>query len=665
QIEISKDDYEKFTSGKLENRRKPIELTKVNENGEAITASDATFVLTKAIQDSGSNNWYVFEGKAHQDRTILDASRIGFGASAAKTYTTQNGKLTIDNLDAGNYLLFETNAPTGFARTRTPWLIKVTKNDSTGCEWQIWRIKDEYTNMYKDSSGNNQAIPDTSGNEQKAYGMFWPAGDTGWFEAVNANENGSYNIKNEPRYLTKVDESTISSSDEADLIKLKGAKFHLYGTHTNTFSGYNYIRQDASKLDIQLEETGSDGKIKLPSSVTSTNGTYFLVEEQNGAPGGYYPEEYPWLLIVNNGSIRILKTSTAHSYTNNYGKWWKYGNSANVDQFKTVSYTDSYRIPNRRMPVSLTKVDGYTGEKLGGAEFRVYKTTEYYYSSNVHYQTILWNQYRDASSLPETGKISFSYTDNGYYLVEEVTPPDGYTITNKYWMVWIDTTYGYSNATVYVFKAEKYSNNVYMFKDGMYLTECARDEIPNYPSVNLTKVDLKTVDIDVANDGSGKTTYGINQDTIKLNGVGFQLFNASVSGNNWTQGTRVSIDGEDENGISWTKKVGDNDGVLELGSLGKDKKYLLVETDAKDGYIKPDYAWRLHIDVNGNLSKVEAVTGSNGKYVETNHILTNRPHYDLPKTGGMGTYWFMIIGAMMMTFAVTTLIIRKKGTEKL
>lgn len=656
----------------ITNERKPIELTKVDENGAAIT-SGATFVLTKTALYNGGNNWYVMEGRGHDDKTLEASSAAVFGAT--RTYTTNaSGKLVIDDLPHNgheNYLLFETSAPDGFTRTRSPWLIRITKDDATGREWSVWKLNDNYKNSYMDSNGETQTIPDTDGNQQKSYEMYWPGGDNGWFESIDVNTDGSYNVQNEPKYLTKVDLNTINSDSP---LALSGAKFKLYGTHKNTFGSYKYIRKDESKLNLTLETTGTDGKIKLPSRVTTQPGEYFLVEDTNGAPSGYEAATYPWLIKVDdNGNIKVLATTTNYSHTNNYGVWWKYENTnASADQFKEVSYSNKNMIPNTPMPVHLKKVDGHTKAGLGGARFELWTyrrvqigntgSNKYYFVNKVGETT--------EPSAEGTGIFYLPTTTPDLYLLKEVTPPDGgYTVSETPWLIRINNPVWDSREQKYKYYIETWEMHENPNEPGSYLMDdpCEHsEEIPNYPSVNLTKVDLATVDVSQVTDGTGKVTkvtYNINQDTVRLNGVGFKLYN--VSGNAWTQGTQVTIDGEDSNKIIWTKKVGNKDGVLELGNLGKNKRYILVETNPKEGYTLPTKEWHITIGNDGKISKIEAAVGTNGAYVETNAVLTNVQIYDLPKTGGMGTYWFMIIGMGMMTFAVTTLITRKFAKKKL
>lgn len=108
---------------------------------------------------------------------------------------------------------------------------------------------------------------------------------------------------------------------------------------------------------------------------------------------------------------------------------------------------------------------------------------------------------------------------------------------------------------------------------------------------------------------------------------------------------------------------------------------LMYETEAADGYVKPYTPWVIEIR-NGKIYDIQkcstpyadgyvnhtANTWWKLKDFETTNsknTVANQKIYELPSAGGMGTYWFMIIGMGMMTFAVTTLLTRKFAKKKL
>ena len=91
------------------------------------------------------------------------------------------------------------------------------------------------------------------------------------------------------------------------------------------------------------------------------------------------------------------------------------------------------------------------------------------------------------------------------------------------------------------------------------------------------------------------------------------------------------------------------------------RTYYLREIKTAPGYQKTDMT--IAFTLSGNDTAVaeypwtetttQVVELKTGAGIATQLKIANNKLYDLPKSGGMGTYWFMIIGAMMMGFALT------------
>ena len=177
--------------------------------------------------------------------------------------------------------------------------------------------------------------------------------------------------------------------------------------------------------------------------------------------------------------------------------------------------------------------------------------------------------------------------------------------------------------------------------------------LENFPSVNLKKVDVESVEITEGEDGEEIITTGDTNPTF-LSGVKFKLYEADVNGGNWSKKSDIAVHVSDTNSEGIV--VTNDNGVLELGTLKKEAYYLLYEHEAKTGYILPSAPWRIKIGSDGKIENLWVPADENGtEYKDTDHktYLTNTRIYNLPSAGGMGTYWFMIIGAMMMGFALT------------
>lgn len=172
-----------------------------------------------------------------------------------------------------------------------------------------------------------------------------------------------------------------------------------------------------------------------------------------------------------------------------------------------------------------------------------------------------------------------------------------------------------------------------------------------------------------------------------VNGVKFRLYEEIPTGSTVPNGAKeFTVDGVKVGDTTKKFKVKNDyttgsainpDGKVKISNLLAGRYYVLEEVETVNGYIKlakpivfkltntNDKATQIvYWDESASDNPKEIVLyteGENGALLN----VANKPVYDLPSAGGMGTYWFMVIGTMMMTFAVTTLIIRKKGTGKL
>ncbi len=106
---------------------------------------------------------------------------------------------------------------------------------------------------------------------------------------------------------------------------------------------------------------------------------------------------------------------------------------------------------------------------------------------------------------------------------------------------------------------------------------------------------------------------------------------------------------EDENGTKWylksVDKTGDN-GTLTWAGLSA-SEYLYVEVQAPNGY-----------NLDSTVRNVPRPTGGGTASV----TVTNRPGYNLPETGGIGTWPFMTAG-LLLTGTALALLLKKRKTN--
>lgn len=105
----------------------------------------------------------------------------------------------------------------------------------------------------------------------------------------------------------------------------------------------------------------------------------------------------------------------------------------------------------------------------------------------------------------------------------------------------------------------------------------------------------------------------------------------------------------DENGKTWylksVKKTGD-EGTLTWEGLSE-SDYLYVEVQAPNGY-----------NLDSTVRKVTRPTGGGTASVS----VTNQPGYNLPETGGIGTWPFMTAG-LLLTGTALALLLKKRKTN--
>jgi len=650
--------YEKCDGLVLENERKPIEIYKVDETLDANKLAGATFVIASADMDE-DGDWYINANYNLANNVYARAMTINGSKDIGPTL--EDGKLTIENLDPGNYLLFEKTAPIGFNRVKSPWLIKVTE-DHNGYSWNVFALKDEYVNKHIWRTGTNDSkkqdyIAAETLEAYPASQRFW---NNSWFKTEPTT-----NLVNTPKHLTKVDIAEITGNNPRGL---EGAEFSISQTYSTVLDGKGLSYRIKDNAITHTMTTESDGKIKLPSEFTKTEGYYLLTE--NIAPGGYRLADHPWLIHVkSDGEIEILVTSN-DSFTKNNRIWW--------NGFMNASYATSYRIPNDLIPLTLTKVDAYDKNiKLGGASFKFYKadivgTREYKFVDDASHARGTSNPSDETTgkfNLPvevynDPNKLTFDSKNRKYtFLMFEVDEPTGYMKSETPWAVQIsyDSARGYyANAWEYELKSGTTDTYVWKYEDAYSSDDGCDDTVKNLPSINLTKVDLKTATIKYETEnGVKKEVVDTGIHTKYLKGATFQLYKATD--NSYSDVGKTLIKTVPDSDANGKFKSGD-EGKIALGSLTRGY-YLLVETAASDeSYVIPSKPWRIEIDDKGKLAHIYAPSAEGtGGYIETKvatdcedeNVITNSQVFNLPKSGGMGTYWFMIIGAMMMGFALT------------
>lgn len=121
--------------------------------------------------------------------------------------------------------------------------------------------------------------------------------------------------------------------------------------------------------------------------------------------------------------------------------------------------------------------------------------------------------------------------------------------------------------------------------------------------------------------------------------------------------------------IRWTEKVGESETSVDAIPQGV---YTLKETKAPDDYLLNDVQWTIDTSkggepvvtiVGGNKISGTASTDDKTKIITYTFVFENTPNYELPSTGGIGTFWYTIGGVLLM-MAAALMLYRDKSYIK-
>lgn len=176
----------------------------------------AEFVICNI--DTDGNDWYVVGGRKVSGSTVMSTALTVNGSKVIGP-TAADGKITIDGLNPGEYFIFEKKAPNGFNRSKSPWLLTVEEDTVTGYTWTLSKVQDYYKDKVLTSTSITDArhLNDVTAqgvDTQSTYLRWW---SKGWFENAEKDNNQNYILRNEPKYLTKIDVTDINANNPAGL----------------------------------------------------------------------------------------------------------------------------------------------------------------------------------------------------------------------------------------------------------------------------------------------------------------------------------------------------------------------------------------------------------------------------------------------------------------
>ncbi len=175
-----------------------------------------------------------------------------------------------------------------------------------------------------------------------------------------------------------------------------------------------------------------------------------------------------------------------------------------------------------------------------------------------------------------------------------------------------------------------------------------------------------TATLTYSNDPYGDGTHSVS-DTEKVYSYGIQVFKVDSANHNTKIGAVefALYKGDTATGTPITTMITNGDGLAFMKGLDVGT-YTLVETKTATGYVLDDTPITITItdaDVNGivDASPAGAIYSPSGTdgYVKTT-ITNTKGNYNLPQTGGIGTWVFTICGLLVMVIAVVILMMSSK-----
>ena len=661
---------------KLQNEVK-VELTKVGPGGEAFNGT-ATFELYEVQINTthdfgeGRKDTYCYQagykvGEITTNNGVLDLTSYMKDAIKMTDIATSNPSYNPYPFTKDKYFILKETATSDsrYEVQSAPWLVIVKTDGSV--ELKVYEDTDAVAGVTRDKK--------------------WYHWERAKFKSTTQTQAGK--LENN---LVAIEITKVNSMDSSKPVV--GAKFVLNrvgdgndyfvaGTRSQDNQRDTSILATDNSLKVEVDgkttfETNAQGKI---SFTAPTPGKYFLFEYD--VPKGYNLAKSPWLIEVTDDydvTVKAINPNQYGKYKDKSGKTQSVGDNRDpllvYNTWWAISWYDNSdsntTITNE--PITIKKV-GEDDKALSGAIFSIW---------TVNYDPTGVGAIQKSQNLNETygenafvsdanGNIDISalynhltLDDNNDYtrfLLYEESAPEGYKRPKAPWMIIIDETDLY---------------DVTLWANGKPNTDFGSNWIPYNNYCNYTTVIRNTKDPNALYKKDAESL-----DTL-LNGAKFDLYAATKKQNcYWTPGRRSKYICEDilddgkhivtrgdliKGGIESGKDT--DKGKINLSDLILPDGYLLLyETDAPDEYIKASTPWILVIEKNKIKDIQKCKIPYQESYVNhdsdtewklkdfestgTSYYVTNYKDYELPKSGGMGTYWFMVIGAMMMGFALT------------
>ena len=406
---------------------------------------------------------------------------------------------------------------------------------------------------------------------------------------------------------------------------------------------------------------------RVPENVTSTCNPFFVslpMTTIDGAAWNYDVTVYPKNQTGNptlEKTVREAKNSTGKNNGSLTDITDGYAHTATASVGDTVDYQIISTLPTITSKASSLSEYTYVDTLSKGIKYNKNDVViEFFKDAGCTDKITTWNE--------NSGKFTVTYDDTANTMTIKMTEA-GLNEINESESVYTDSVKrGYSDGTMRITYAATLT------------TDAQMGDTDNPNEVVLTWKRTNTTYFDTLNDCCHVYTYGV--DILKqfsdgkgnIQNVKFNLYNDTDD---------VYIVAEQKDGVYYAKGIAakkadattfvpNSSGHIIVKGL-EDDTYSLVEVATDKGYILLKDAIELVIKTseNGQCEKCGAklltasatVNGKDATMTDGNAIVpltvVNNPGFDLPKTGGYGT-WMFTVGGVALLGAATFIVIRSR-----
>lgn len=440
--------------------------------------------------------------------------------------------------------------------------------------------------------------------------------------------------------------------------------------------------ETAVKSGVAMTETGADGhtsaenleqglylvvETRVPENVTSTCNPFFVslpMTTVDGAAWNYDVTVYPKNQTGNptlDKTVREAKNSTGKNNGSLTDIGDGYAHTATASVGDVVDYQIISTLPTITSKATSLSEYTYVDTLSKGIKYNKNDVViEFFKDTGCTDKITTWDE--------NSGKFTVTYDDTANTMSIHMTEA-GLTEINEAATVYTDSVKrGYSDCTMRITYAATLTADAQM----------GDKDNPN--EVVLTWKRTNTTYFDTLNDCCHVYTYGINV-LKQFSDNGGKVQNVKFLLHNDTDDCYIIADLKD--GVYYAKGfaakkadattfIPNAQGHVVVKGL-EDDTYSLTETATDNGYILLKEAVKIVITTKENGTceqcgaKLLTATGTvNGKAVsmtECNAIMPltviNNPGFDLPKTGGYGT-WMFTIGGVVLLGAAAFIVIRSR-----